>query len=223
MVADPAVVLPTAGAGAPASPPAAPAGGAPVVTAPATPAAGGAPATPAAAPATPAPSVGAPEKYAPFTGHGGSPFDAKVGAAWGEIAREQGWSQDVAQKNLGRLLSVVAERSKAAGEERAKADREAVLTEWEKEARAHPQLGGENFDKNRGMSKEGFTRLGSPALLEYFERSGLGSHPEILALGLAIYQNTGGDKYVPGNTNAPKEQSAGSVLYPSMRGKGKGA
>lgn len=56
---------------------------------------------------------------------------------------------------------------------------------WAKESREDKDFGGANFDTNLAVANKALGRLGTPALRELLQATGLGNHPEIIR---AFYQ-----------------------------------
>lgn len=152
---------PPAGAPPPATPP--------PVEPPATPPPATPPATPP--PAEPPAAKGAPETYAltlPENGH----LDAHDLTAIETIARQQGWTNDEAQQRVNDHAAAVAAQS-------------AHFTE---QTKADPVYGGAKLPetlKHAGLALDKLRPVGTPrgdAFRALLDKSGYGSHPEVVSL-----------------------------------------
>ena len=74
-----------------------------------------------------------------------------------------------------RQASAVADAEKDAGQR----FQQQVET-WENEAKADPEIGGDDFDANVATASKAIEAFGSDALKDVLNQSGLGSHPEVI-------------------------------------------
>ena len=144
-------------------------------------------------------SRGAPENYE-FAAPDGQEFDPDVLTAYGEVARELDLSQEAAQKVLDKVAPALAEQQTKHIQE--------VTTQWREASLSDKEFGGEKLSENLAVAKKALDSFGTPELRELLEKSGLGSHPEMIRAfyraGKAISEdtfvaggNTKGDKQAP--------------------------
>ncbi len=97
--------------------------------------------------------------------------------------------QDFADKDL---VEEYAQFAKEAGIDREKANTflntilarqreklEAQISNWEKELKEDKEFGGDNFEKAVKLARDAVDKLGGEQLKDFFDNSGLGSHPEL--------------------------------------------
>lgn len=178
----------------PPAPPAAPA-----------PSASAAPA--ATPPAEPAPPPGAPEKYALVLPDGG-PFTAAMLPAIEREARALNLTQEAAQG----LLIARIESAKALG------------TQYLAETKADPEIGGAKFDETVKFAQAGRDWLfpkdskGAALVVQFFEATGLGNHPEFLRAFARIGRATQEDHpTVSGAAGASRPVELKDLMYPTTR------
>lgn len=113
----------------------------------------------------------------------GSQLDAKAAERTATLAAELGLSQDHAQKALEFASGEVK-----AYHQQLQAQNEKLRTEtWPAAVQADPELGGANLqatlaDVAAGRQAAIDAGVWTPALCEYLDKSGLGSHPEAVRL-----------------------------------------
>lgn len=162
-------------------------------------------------------ATGAPEKYE-FKAPDGVTLDTDLVAGLEGIAKDLKLSQADAQRiaDLGVKLS---QKHAATADAEAKAQ----LTEWETQAKADKEFGGTKFAENLGIAKTAMTNFGSPALVEFLNDSGLGSHPEVIRMFLKVGKAISEDSLasrVPGegvNQGASLNQRAAATLWPTTQ------
>lgn len=150
---------------------------------------------------------GPPEKYAfvhPDHEKGGK-YDEPTIAAYAEVAREAGWTQEQAQKHLDRLTKTSRERAqqvmtdlKAQWQKEADDARTAERTKWIEEAKADKEFGGEKWDENRASALrflEQFTDQ-PKELIADLDKAGIGFNLRFLKLLARAGKSIQGDKFV---------------------------
>lgn len=197
-----AAATPPGATAAPAAP-AAPAAAAPAQgnATPAEPAAAAKPAEGASTEAQPAQPAGAPEKYE-FQAPEGVNFDPAVVDKFSAVAKELNLSQEAAQKVLSEVGPAMA-----AAQQKAQAE---MVASWETEAKADKEFGGENFERNLAIAKQGQAFIGTPALAQFLEQTKLGSHPEVIRLFFKVGQAIAEDTHVPGGARPAGGDKGGS-------------
>lgn len=162
----------------------------------------------AKAPAEAKPVV--PEKYE-FTAPDGREFDGETIAAYSEVARELGLSQEAAQKLLDRMGPQMAQRQEA--------QIQAVRNEWTKAATSDKEFGGEKLSENLSVAKKALDAFGTPELRDLLNTSGLGNHPEVIRLFFRAGKAISEDRFVGGSATTAKARGpmtfddAANALY----------
>ena len=159
-----------------------------------------APQAEAKAPADAKPVV--PEKYE-FKAPDGREFDGETIAAYSEVARELGLSQDAAQKLLDRMGPQI----------------QAVRNEWTKSATSDKEFGGPALAENLSVAKKALDAFGTPELRDLLNTSGLGNHPEVIRLFFRAGKAISEDRFVGGSATTAKARGpmtfddAANALY----------
>lgn len=192
-----------------------------------------APAAPAAAPATdpaaatppvdpaaaaPKEPQGAPEAYEAFVAPEGVTIDADVATEFTAIAKENNLSQAAAQK----LFDLGAKQSAKLSESLLSKTAE-VQAQWENDAKADKEFGGEKLAENLAVASKALNAYASPelkALLGKYDAeknpkgTSLGNHPEMIRLFLRVGQAMAEDKLVTGSPAAAKPTT---LSYPNSK------
>jgi hypothetical protein len=91
------------------------------------------------------------------------------------LFKELNLTQEDAQKLIDLQSGTVQEGAQAQVEAHNQ-----VLESWDKEIKADPEFGGDKFDENLGIAKQGLDAVGSDGLKDFLRESGAGSHPEVI-------------------------------------------
>jgi hypothetical protein len=91
------------------------------------------------------------------------------------LAKELGLKAEQAQK----LVDLYVGRQQAQAVE-AQANQRATTRAWAEDLKKDPEIGGAQFDRNIDVARQAATKFGGPKLLELFDRTGLGSHPDVV-------------------------------------------
>jgi hypothetical protein len=151
-----------------------------------------------------------PEKYE-FKAPEGREFDGETIAAYSEVARELGLSQDAAQKLLDRMGPQMAQRQEA--------QIQAVRNEWTKSATSDKEFGGPALAENLSVAKKALDAFGTPELRDLLNTSGLGNHPEVIRLFFRAGKAISEDRFVGGSATTAKARGpmtfddAANALY----------
>jgi hypothetical protein len=170
---------------------------------------GGTDGKPDAAPA------GAPETFADFTFPEGVQPDEGLLEEFLTLAKELNLSQDQAQK-LVDLQSGGLQKMAEAITEKIEADKHAEMAEWDKEAKADKEFGGDKFEESMLEAKKAALKFGTEELLEVLDATGVGSHPELVRFFVRVGKALGDDKMLFGNAQQVTEKSAAEILFPTM-------
>jgi len=113
---------------------------------------------------------GAPEKYERFKLPEGMEYDEQAAEMFGSFAKEQGLSQEGAQKAVDFYCSLVSKRIAKERED---------FTRWcdgqEKSMKDDAEFGGARYEENLATARLGLEKLAPPELLEYVNHNWLGS------------------------------------------------
>lgn len=127
------------------------------------------------------------------------------------FAKENGLTPQQAQKILDRDQAYFEGQKKAAEE-----GFNQQLDSWVKQVQEDKALGGEKFAENMETAKRGFEKFSTPALKEILNKSGYGSHPEVVRMFYAIGKAMSEDSFQKGSP-AGKDVSRAEIFYPSMK------
>lgn len=131
-----------------------------------------------------------------------SPLDPSALERIAALAKAQGMTQEEAQ--------VAVELQ----EEDVKAFIKEQKDKWHADSVADKEIGGEKLTENIALANRFFDKYGSPALKTYLERTGLGSHPEVVRLFVRLGAEDGNDKFVqPGSTVVSDTRSVADKFY----------
>jgi len=139
----------------------------------------------------------APEKYE-FAAPEGREFDVETIAAYSEVARELGLSQEAAQKLLDRMGPTMATRQQT--------QIQAVREGWAKSSNEDKEFGGSKLPENLSVAKKALDAFGSPELRTLLNESGLGNHPEVIRFFFRAGNAISEDRFVGGSAGKPKGQ-----------------
>lgn len=137
--------------------------------------------------------------------------DEQSAAAFGEVASELELTQKQAQKLVdlqAKLIGQQAEKQAAVFKEQ--------VQKWEDEARKDPEIGGVKFDEKAAMGRKAIAAFGNSKLVEAFNTTGLGSHPEMIRFMYRIGQAIQEDKLDLGGANPESQTSAADRMFPGM-------
>jgi hypothetical protein len=140
-------------------------------------------------------AAGAPEKYADFTMPEGVTVDATALANFTPALK----SLDLTQEQAQQLVNVYATENQRQVTEFAKslenpqtAVQQAGLMlnghrdAWASQIKADKDIGGANFDANVQTAQRALARFGTPELKELLNTTGLGNHPELVRMFVAV-------------------------------------
>jgi len=128
------------------------------------------------------------------------------------LAKEQGLSQEVAQKLLDReanVLTQFVEKQKEIFEQQG--------DEWYKEVEAHPVLGGDNLKQTSLYVKSAFDKFAPEAMREFFKDSPYRNNPVMVELFYNIGKAMDNDKLVLSGVQASPSVSPVDLLYDNTK------
>lgn len=150
---------------------------------------------------------GAPEKYE-FKAPEGQEFSPEVLGKFSEAAKDLNLPQEAAQKLLDKIAPAFAERQAHA--------LEAARVQWESDAKADKEFGGDKLDENLATAKKALDQFGTPELRTLLNESGLGNHPEIIRVLYRAGKAISEDRIVTGGGGQSAPQSVAQRMYPNM-------
>jgi midasin (ATPase involved in ribosome maturation) len=122
-----------------------------------------------------------------------SPLDPESIDKLKSIAKEHGMSNEEAQAFLENHSKAVQQ------------DIMAKEARWRSEVETDKELGGDKFKESIAMAERAVKQFGSESLLKELDKSGLGSHPEVIRVFARIGRAMADDKLV-----MPGQQSGGA-------------
>lgn len=152
---------------------------------------------------------GAPEAYEDFTAPEGVDLDADVMGEFKTLAKDLDLDQGSAQKVTD--LAVKLSQKWADAQTARVAEMHA---EWEAEAKADKEIGGDKLPDTLATAKKALDAYGTPALRELLDQSGMGNHPEMIRFAAKIGKLVGEDTFVGGGSSSSPSGDAKS-FYPN--------
>ena len=157
------------------------------------------------------PKVGAPETYVDFEFPEGTEMDEKGMEAFQPLAKELNLTQEQAQK----LITLQTDLMKRQGEvEQTAWDK--TNTEWLEAARNDPEIGGVEHDAKMATAMKAVKQFGTKELLEAFDATGVGNHPEMIRFAYRIGKLMEDEKVLFGNSATPATKTAAQILFPDQ-------
>lgn len=161
------------------------------------------------------PQVKAPEQYEEFTAPEGVDLDPALSGDLKTLAKELDLTQEQAQKvaDLGAKLTQthVAKQAEALA---------AAAQEWETQARADTEYGGDGFESNLGHAKKAIDAFATPELKKLLNETRLGNHPEVIRFMVRAGKAISEDRFIGGRA-APTtgKRSTEDRLYANTKSK----
>jgi flagellar biosynthesis GTPase FlhF len=125
-----------------------------------------------------------------------------------QYAKEQGFSQEQAQKYLERENQVLSEFQQA--------QQDGLKTQtkaWVESAQADKEYGGEKFKENLELARRALSKFAPQEFVKVLDETGLGNHPELIRTFFRIGNSMKDDRIVnPGAQNSAGKTAA-EVLY----------
>lgn len=156
-----------------------------------------------------APAV-APEKY-DLKMPDGIALDPEVMAKYEPLFRENNLTNEAAQKLVDQFAN-----DKKAEVEAANAALVKQHDEWLGACKSDTEFGGQKFDENIKHAQSFLARYGTPELKQFLNKTGAGSHPELVRAFVRAGKAMAEDTIVTGKTTAPPKSPA-LQIFPSMQ------
>lgn len=155
--------------------------------------------------------VGAPEDYEDFTLPGDMELDKTKLEEFVPVAKELGLSQEKAQK----LVSVYANWMDA----QAKTNQETWNTtqeSWRAAVKSDKELGGPAYEDSLTNARHAVKELGTPALIEALDMTGMGNHVEVVRILSKIGKMMKEDGMFSGKSNDTTPKDPAKILFPNQ-------
>lgn len=117
------------------------------------------------------------------------------------------------------LAEAASRQARMAGESQAAMMQQHAdqLGAWEAELKADKDFGGEAFDANVGLAIKGLDAVGSPALRQVLDQTGMGSHPEVVRAFKKVGELVADAPFATAAQPAQPAKSLGERMYPNMK------
>ena len=156
-----------------------------------------------------------PEKYEFKLPEGFQELDGKMVEQFTPIAKELKLSNEQAQKVVDLYAKDLQARAKAADD-----GWKQIQDGWKKSAKDDAEIGGQNYDAAVARGRKAIQALGTPALAQALDQTGVGDHPEIIRFFSKVGRAIEEGKIQIGNTTQSGEgapKSLGARLFPTMQ------
>ena len=150
-------------------------------------------------------------EYTDFKLPEGVALDKELISEFKDIAKAKGLKQEDAQ-SLVELGAKIAQKQAVSLQEAVKKQ----VSDWESEAKADKEFGGEKLDENLAVAKKGLETVGNDALKALLKTTGIGSHPEVIRAFIKIGKLVSEDKVETGRGNPTDPKSLAATLYPNQ-------
>ena len=90
---------------------------------------------------------------------------------------------------------------------------------WVRRVQTDQQMGGPHFDATLALAKQVMRRYGTPQLLDFFNKTGTGSHPELVRIFARIGQALNKAQALNDNQPPKRPKTIGELFYPGFDGK----
>ena len=155
----------------------------------------------------------APEKYAAFVAPEGLALDATFLAKFEGVAKGLNLSQAAAQRLVHELAPAVAQRNAASVTSLAAQ----AGAEWLATAKADAALGGEKFEANLVVAKNGLQAVATPEFVKFLQDSHLGNHPEMIRAFYKVGKLTSADSVHVSGNDTSRTISPEDRLWPGTK------
>jgi hypothetical protein len=139
-------------------------------------------------------------------------LDQKALEKIADIAKQQGFSNEQAQKVLEEQNAAVSEYVKA----QVDAFRERQQS-WKQTIETDKEMGGSNFKQTAEFARRVVDRYGSQELKATLNESGLGDHPELVRFVARIGKEMSDHQFFNAGTAPAEKKSPAEVLYGEQR------
>lgn len=152
---------------------------------------------------------GAPAEFEDFTIKEGVEVDEALLTEFKPLAKEL----DLSQNNAQQLIDLYTEQMAKVSQAQVEAW-DAIQSEWKESARTDEEYGGDKFNASVNTAKLALDTLGTPALREALNTTGVGNHPEFIRFMYKVGKVIEEDKMVFGNVTGDAKRTHEQILYP---------
>ena len=143
-----------------------------------------------------------------FTLPDGFTADEELTGELKALAKENGFSQEVAQKVADLGVKMQQKQAEAW---------QTQVDQWAEQVKADKELGGEKFDQNIALAKQALEKFGGQELKDLLQSTGFGNHPAIVRAFYNIGKSVSNDELVVSNGTSKEVGSTASILFPDMK------
>ena len=143
-----------------------------------------------------------------FTLPDGFTADEELTGELKALAKENGFSQEVAQKVADLGVKMQQKQAEAW---------QTQVDQWAEQVKADKELGGEKFDQNIALAKQALEKFGGQELKDLLQSTGFGNHPAIVRAFYNIGKSVSNDELVVSNGTSKEVGSTSSILFPDMK------
>jgi hypothetical protein len=166
--------------------------------------------------------TGAPEEYAEFTLAEGVALDETTLGEFKDVAKEMDLSQEKAQRFVDLATQMSQRWSQTIMDKAEQAGGVFVPVysreEWLNAAKSDKEFGGDDLAPNLATAKRALDTYGTPEIKTFFDRSGLGNHPEMIRFMLRVGKTVSETSVVKADQTATGEaKSLAERMYPPKK------
>lgn len=144
----------------------------------------------------------------------GVELDQEMLGALGPEFKELGLTHKQAQALADKYTEILQGRAQQQAEQWSE-----TVSGWVEEAKADKEIGGDNWDATVEAGQRAVERLGTPALRDALNSSGLGNHPELIRIFAKVGAMIGEDDPADGG-GGNKPADAAHLMFPNDVPKG---
>lgn len=138
--------------------------------------------------------------YSDFNLPEGMSIDSDMLGKVTELFKADGLNQEQAQKYIDLYSNQVKELQQSNIDSFSQ-----LMEKWQTDAKTDKDFGGDNYEENVGIAKQGLDKFGTPELKEFLETHGAGNHPEVIRLFVKLGKLTLEDTPDDGGNNGGKQ------------------
>jgi hypothetical protein len=163
------------------------------------------------APAATAAPTGAPEAYTDFS----LPQGVSLQPDFLDDVKAMAKGMNLPQAEAQKIVDIGAKYAAQANEAIAR-----QVSEWGDAAKSDKEIGGDKWDSSLQTAKTALSELGTPALKELLNKTGLGNHPDVIRFfvnaGKLVSQGRVVQGDGKGQPSGPGMNALASKLYPTQ-------
>jgi hypothetical protein len=149
---------------------------------------------------------GPPEAY-DFKAPEGITLDPAAVEAFSPVAKDLGLTQTQAQRVVDLYAGLQAQQAEAHA---------AQVQEWVKAVKTDKEIGGAKWPETQALIAQARDQFASDDLVQLMQQTGLGNHPEVIKLFVAIGKQIADDGHVTGSGHATQPTDAATEYFAKM-------